>query len=135
MCKGTDVGNIQLQAAVQNKYPEICAVYFLSSIGLGGNIPIDSAIALEFLPQNRRFFVALLGIWQPIVVVVASAIAFGTAAKYRCVVELPACNFAGLNPDDALHRFAQYGLALRSDYYWSDYVRCLCCPLSSIYFP
>lgn len=29
--------------------------------------------------------------WQPIGVVVASAIAYGTAAKYRCGVTLPAC--------------------------------------------
>lgn len=29
--------------------------------------------------------------WQPIGVVVASAIAYGTAAKYRCDVKLPAC--------------------------------------------
>jgi MFS family permease len=53
------------------------------------------------LPQNRRFLVALLGIWQPIGVVVASAIAFGTAAKFRCDVELPACSAAGVNSGDA----------------------------------
>lgn len=29
--------------------------------------------------------------WQPIGVVVASAIAYGTAAKYRCDIELPSC--------------------------------------------
>ncbi|KAF3398014.1 hypothetical protein F1880_006506 [Penicillium rolfsii] len=90
-----------LLAAVKYNYAAICAVYFLSCIGLGGNIPIDAAIALEFLPQHRRFLVALLGIWQPIGVVVASAIAFGTAAKYRCDVKLPACHSPGLNPDDA----------------------------------
>lgn len=94
----TDFTDSSPQAAVRYNYAGICAVYFLSSIGLGGNIPIDAAIALEFLPQNRRFLVALLGIWQPIGVVVASAVAFGTAAKYRCDVNLPACNSAGLDP-------------------------------------
>ena len=90
-----------IQAASHYNYSAICGIYFLSSIGLGGNIPIDAAIALEFLPQNRRFLVALLGIWQPVGVVVASAIAYGTAAKYRCDVELPACNAVGVGPDDA----------------------------------
>lgn len=75
--------------------------YFLSCIGLGGNIVIDAAIGLEFLPQNRRSLVALLGMWQPIGVVVASAITFGTAARYRCDVELPACNSSGVNPGHA----------------------------------
>lgn len=30
--------------------------------------------------------------WQPVGVVVASAIAYGTAARYRCAPDLPACN-------------------------------------------
>ncbi|KAJ5328695.1 hypothetical protein N7452_009085 [Penicillium brevicompactum] len=57
-----------------------------------GNVPIDATIALEFLPQNRRYLVALLGMWQPIGVVVASAIAYATAARYRCDVNLPSCS-------------------------------------------
>jgi MFS family permease len=63
-------------------------------LGLGGNIPIDATIALEFLPQNRRFLVALLSLWQPIGVVVASLIAYGTAArpKWRCDAKYPACS-------------------------------------------
>jgi MFS family permease len=56
---------------------------------------MDATIALEFLPQNRRAFVSLLSMWQPIGVVVASAIAYGTAAKYRCDVKLPACSAVG----------------------------------------
>lgn len=34
--------------------------------------------------------------WQPIGVVVACAISYGTAARYRCDVGLPACNADGL---------------------------------------
>ena len=33
--------------------------------------------------------------WQPIGVVVASAISYGTAAKYRCDITLLACNAVG----------------------------------------
>lgn len=49
------------QAASKYNYGVICGIYFLSSISLGGNIPIDAAITLEFLPLNRRFLVSLLG--------------------------------------------------------------------------
>jgi MFS family permease len=80
------------QAASKENYGAVCGLYFLSCIGLGGNIPIDATIALEFLPQNRRALVSLLSMWQPVGVVVASAIAYGTAAKYRCDVTLPACS-------------------------------------------
>ncbi|KAF2030666.1 sugar transporter-like protein [Setomelanomma holmii] len=80
-----------LLAAPKFNYGAICGIYFLASLGLGGNIPIDATIALEFLPQSRRFLVSLLSMWQPIGVVVASGIAYGTAAKWRCDVKLPSC--------------------------------------------
>lgn len=80
------------QAACKYNYGAICGIYFLSCIGLGGNIPIDATIALEFLPQQKRYLVSLLSMWQPIGVVAASALAYGTAARYRCDVKLPACS-------------------------------------------
>jgi MFS family permease len=86
---------IKIQAAPKFNYPAICGIYFLASLGLGGNIPIDATIALEFLPQSRRFLVALLSMWQPIGVTVASGIAYGTAAKWRCDPDLPSCKAVG----------------------------------------
>ncbi|KAJ4383549.1 hypothetical protein N0V86_001603 [Didymella sp. IMI 355093] len=80
-----------LLAAPKYNYGAICGIYFLASLGLGGNIPIDATIALEFLPQKRRYFVALLSMWQPIGVVFASAIALGTTAKWRCEPNLDSC--------------------------------------------
>lgn len=83
------------QAAPKFNYAAICGIYFLASLGLGGNIPIDATIALEFLPQSRRNLVALLSLWQPVGVVVASGIAYGTAAKWRCDPDLPSCKAVG----------------------------------------
>ena len=80
-----------LIAAPSYNYSAVCGIYLLSSIGLGGNIPIDAIIAHEFLPQSRRNLVSLLSMWQPIGVVVASAVDYGTVAKYRCDTTLPSC--------------------------------------------
>ncbi|EME50060.1 hypothetical protein DOTSEDRAFT_68793 [Dothistroma septosporum NZE10] len=82
-----------LLAAPKYNYNAICGIYFLASIGLGGNIPIDATIALEYLPQNRRNLVAFLSLWQPVGVVFASGVAYGTAAKpaWRCNPDLPSC--------------------------------------------
>ena len=52
--------------------------------GVGGNIPIDTTICLEFLPQNRRFLLALLSVFQPIGVVACSGVAYGLIPKYSC---------------------------------------------------
>jgi MFS family permease len=81
-----------LLAAPKYNYGALCGIYFLASLGLGGNIPIDATIALEFLPQKRRNLVTLLSMWQPIGVVVASAVAYGTAARWRCAPKLPSCH-------------------------------------------
>ncbi|CAJ2512646.1 Uu.00g007650.m01.CDS01 [Anthostomella pinea] len=93
-CLITSVFGLILAAPKYN-YGAVCGIYFLASLGLGGNIPIDATIALEFLPQSRRFLVPLLSMWQPIGVVVASGIAYGTAAKWRCDIELPSCKAVG----------------------------------------
>jgi len=98
-CLITSVFGLLLAAPMYN-YGAICGIYFLASLGLGGNIPIDAIIAHEFLPQSRRNLVTLLSLWQPIGVVVASAISFGTAAKYRCIPDSPSCRAPGLAPGE-----------------------------------
>lgn len=93
-CLITSVFGLILAAPTYN-YGAICGIYFLACLGLGGNIPIDATIALEFIPQKNRNMVTLLSLWQPVGVVFASAVAYGTAAKYRCPTttpELPGCN-------------------------------------------
>ncbi|KAJ9125580.1 hypothetical protein QFC22_000542 [Naganishia vaughanmartiniae] len=80
-----------LQAAPVYNYNAICAMAALTGFGLGGQIPIDATITLEFLPQNKRYLLALLSLWQPIGVVVACAIAYGFVPKYRCDTSLPSC--------------------------------------------
>ncbi|KAI1428829.1 MFS general substrate transporter [Xylaria sp. FL1777] len=61
--------------------------------GVGGNIPIDTTIMLEFIPQNKRFLLAVLSIFQPIGVVLCSAIAFGFIPTRSC-----SPNFSEPNP-------------------------------------
>jgi MFS family permease len=80
-----------LLAAPKYNYAAICGIYLLSSIGLGGNIPVDATITLEFLPQKRRNLVSLLSLWQPVGVTFASAVALGTAGTYRCASDLLSC--------------------------------------------
>ena len=62
-----------------------------SGFGVGGNIPIDATITLEFLPTNRRFLLAALSFFQPVGVVVASVISYGVVPKYSCSVDVPPC--------------------------------------------
>ncbi|KAK5132664.1 hypothetical protein LTR08_008786 [Meristemomyces frigidus] len=76
-----------------NTYSAFLIVTAFVGFGIGGNIPIDTTICLEFIPQNRRFLLALLSIFQPIGVVICSAIAYGFIPNYSCNP-----NFSEANP-------------------------------------
>lgn len=65
-------------------FDTLCVLAAFIGFGIGGNIPIDATITLEFLPTNRRFLVAALSIFQPLGVLVCSGIAYGLIPKYAC---------------------------------------------------
>ncbi|KAF2223103.1 major facilitator superfamily domain-containing protein [Elsinoe ampelina] len=81
-----------------NSYNAFLIVTAFVGFGIGGNIPIDTTICLEFIPQNRRFLLALLSIFQPIGVVICSAFAYAYIPTYSCTPNfsesdpLPSCN-------------------------------------------
>ncbi|KZV74294.1 MFS general substrate transporter [Peniophora sp. CONT] len=77
--------------AAPSNYGAICFFASLIGFGVGGNIPIDATITLEFLPKNRRFLLAALSTFQPIGVVVATLIAFGLIPSNSCATGLPSC--------------------------------------------
>jgi len=84
-----------------NTYSAILVLTAFNGFGIGGNIPIDTTICLEFLPQNRRFLLALLSIFQPLGVVVCSGIAYGFIPKYSCATDLKSCKSSTLTPGEA----------------------------------
>ncbi|KAI5244490.1 MFS general substrate transporter [Aureobasidium subglaciale] len=76
-----------------DSYTSFLVVTAFCGFGIGGNIPIDTTICLEFLPQNRRFLLVLLSLFQPIGVVICSVIAYGFIPSYSC-----SPNFVEPNP-------------------------------------
>jgi hypothetical protein len=48
------------------------------------------------MPPSKRYLVALMSMWQPIGVVTACAISYGTAARHRCDPELLSCRDSSL---------------------------------------
>lgn len=82
-------------------YDAILVLTAFTGFGVGGNIPIDTTITLEFTPQNRRYLLPLLSVFQPLGVVICSAIAYGFIPEYSCSPNfseanpLPSCNNVG----------------------------------------
>ncbi|KZT28573.1 MFS general substrate transporter [Neolentinus lepideus HHB14362 ss-1] len=69
----------------------LCALGAFTGFGIGGNIPIDASIVLEFIPQNRRYLLAALSLFQPLGMVIFSLIAWGLIPSFSCGASLLSC--------------------------------------------
>ena len=56
---GTAVGGAQTWVAV-------CSLYALMGVGIGGNLPVDGALFLEFLPFSSGGLLTMLSLWWPV---------------------------------------------------------------------
>jgi MFS family permease len=55
--------------SVSLNYVMLCAIVLVMSFGVGGNIPVDASIFIEFVPQKNQSQVALLSIFWPMVII------------------------------------------------------------------
>ncbi|KAI9890880.1 MAG: hypothetical protein M1814_003519 [Vezdaea aestivalis] len=77
---------------VPTTYDPILVLAAITGIGVGGNIPIDTTIMLEFLPQNKRYLLPLLSIFQPLGVVVTCLVSYAFIPVHVCKTGLKACS-------------------------------------------
>jgi len=80
-----------LAIGAPDNYNAIIVLTAFIGLGIGGNIPIDTTITLEFLPQNKRYLLPALSVGQPVGVVLCSIIAFGFIPNYSCAPDLVSC--------------------------------------------
>ncbi|KHJ34108.1 putative sugar transporter [Erysiphe necator] len=55
----------------------VCVIYFGIAFGVGGNLPVDGALFLEFLPNASGRLLTLLSIWWPMGQLVSSVSSWG----------------------------------------------------------
>ncbi|KAH9953606.1 major facilitator superfamily domain-containing protein [Russula dissimulans] len=60
-----------------------------SSVGVGGNIPVDSAVFLDFAPSSHQYLLTILSIWWAIGQLVGSLIAWPLIANFSCAPSSP----------------------------------------------
>ena len=62
-----------------NSWVGACGLYAALGVGVGGNLPVDGALFLEFLPFASGNLLTMLSVWWPIGQLIASL------SKWRCV--------------------------------------------------
>jgi hypothetical protein len=77
-----------LTAFSSPNFPAIGVFAALWSFGVGGNLPVDSAIFLEFLPASHQYLLTILSIDWAFAQVVATLVAWPVCligfVAYRC---------------------------------------------------
>ncbi|KAH8423181.1 putative sugar transporter [Aspergillus melleus] len=72
-----------------------CALFACLGLGVGGNLPVDGALFLEFLPFASGNLLTMLSVWWPVGNLIASLLAWAYVPNFTCESGLPACNQAG----------------------------------------
>lgn len=66
-----------------------CALYACIGLGVGGNLPVDGALFLEFLPQTSGNLLTLLSVFWPIGNLIASLLAWAFIPNFSCPAGTP----------------------------------------------
>jgi MFS family permease len=83
-----------LIAAGSPNFAAIGVFAALWSFGVGGNLPVDSAIFLEFLPGSHQYLLTILSIDWALAQVVATLIAWPLIGNMSCQEKDPNCTKA-----------------------------------------
>lgn len=63
----------------------------LWSVGVGGNLPVDSAIFLEALPSNKKWILTAMSGWWAFGQLLANLVGWGLIANYSCPSDATEC--------------------------------------------
>ncbi|KAK0488479.1 MFS general substrate transporter [Armillaria novae-zelandiae] len=84
-------GVFALAAGGSPNYVALSSFAAVWSIGVGGNLPVDSAIFLEFLPKNHQYLLTVLSIWWAFGQLLGSLVAWPLIGNYSCETDQVPC--------------------------------------------
>ncbi|KAJ2498677.1 hypothetical protein GGH96_004108 [Coemansia sp. RSA 1972] len=73
-----------LLASACPSFPLLCVCLFGLGSGVGGNMPVDGAIFLEFIPREKRHLLTMLSVFFSVGSVVTSAVALALLPPFSC---------------------------------------------------
>ncbi|TFK26925.1 MFS general substrate transporter [Coprinopsis marcescibilis] len=72
-------------------FPVLATLIALAGFGVGGNIPVDSAVFLEFMPSTHRYLLTVLAIFWSLGQIFVDLLAWSLMPKYSCQLGASAC--------------------------------------------
>ncbi|KAI9458494.1 MFS general substrate transporter [Russula earlei] len=82
-------GAFALSGGASPDYIALCSLATIWSIGVGGNLPVDSAVFLEFIPASHQYLLTVLSIWWALGQLLGSLVAWPLIANFSCPTTSP----------------------------------------------
>ncbi|KAI0314066.1 MFS general substrate transporter [Amylostereum chailletii] len=82
-------GVFAVAAGASPNYIALSSLAAVWSTGVGGNLPVDSAVFLEFIPASHQYLLTVLSIWWAFGQLVGSLVAWPLIANYSCPTTTP----------------------------------------------
>jgi MFS family permease len=77
-------GAFGISAGAAPSFVGLACLFALAGFGVGGNMPVDSAVFLEFIPGSHQYLLTFLAIWWCIGQLIASLVSvFGSVEHSR----------------------------------------------------
>ncbi|KAK0518631.1 hypothetical protein OC835_007779 [Tilletia horrida] len=77
-------GTFGIAAGAAPNFVGLCGLLAALGVGLGGNLPVDGMLFLEFIPGKNQHLLTLLSVFWAIGQLIASLVAWAFIANYSC---------------------------------------------------
>ncbi|KAG1847651.1 MFS general substrate transporter [Suillus subalutaceus] len=82
-------GVFAIAAGGSMNYVALCSLTAVWSVGVGGNLPVDSAVFLEFVPASHQYLLTVLSVWWAFGQLLGSLVAWPLISDYSCPTTVP----------------------------------------------
>ncbi|KAF9055582.1 MFS general substrate transporter [Panaeolus papilionaceus] len=103
-------GAFGVVAGASPNFAVLTVMATLWSLGVGGNMPVDAAIFLEFIPASHQYLLTVLSIWWTLGQLVGSLVAWPLIGKFSCPSSSLTAHSPSLSCDAASNKGWRYFL-------------------------
>ncbi|KAJ8076976.1 MFS sugar transporter [Marasmius tenuissimus] len=85
-------GVFGLAAGGSPNFITLASLLAVVGTGVGGNMPVDSAVFLDLVPGSHQYLLTVMAVWWSLGQLVVSLLAWPFITNYSCAVNAPTCS-------------------------------------------
>ncbi|KAK1225265.1 MFS sugar transporter [Marasmius sp. AFHP31] len=85
-------GVFGLAAGGSPNFITLASLLAVVGTGVGGNMPVDSAVFLDLVPGSHQYLLTVMAVWWSLGQLVVSLLAWPFITNYSCAINAPTCS-------------------------------------------